>query len=111
RQKIDDVRLRQGRIGGIAGSEAINRTLKTHGEIELLNGGCDRGVDHRFSTRGIDEVDGAALQDVPISAEEEFAIGEIHTTQDDGLGCGSADVEIQTSLQGQFATGEIDPLW
>ena len=42
------------------------------------------------------------------AAEDEIAIGEIHAPGDDWLSSSAADVEICSSLQGEFATHQVD---
>src|SRR3954447_8987596 len=86
----------------------IDGTFETHGDVVLLNRRADRGIDHRLGLGRVYEIQRSALQEVPIAAEDQVALVQVHASHDHRIRRGTANVKVHATLQAQLPAHQVN---
>ncbi len=84
-QKIDDVGGGQRGVGTVLCAKLFDRPIEVQVDAVLLDAGVQGQVNHWFRLRGIDELDGAAIQNVSVAVQYDVSVGEIDTSKNHRL--------------------------
>src|SRR5438105_8321109 len=80
---------------------------EAHLNVPLLDRGVYTDIDHWLRARRIDEIDGAALQDVAVALENQVTTINVHAAQDHGLGGRAAYAQVGCALQAEFPAHQV----
>src|SRR3954454_23490309 len=80
---------------------------EAHLNILLVDRGVYTDIDHWLRARRINEIDGAALQDVAIALKNQVTPVNIHAAQDYRLGGRAAHAQVGCALQAEFAANQV----
>jgi hypothetical protein len=106
-EEVDDIGLGKGRVGSVLRAQLIDGSLEAEADVVLLNGGGDREINDGLSHSGIDELDGAAGEEIAIAVEDDVTAAQVDAAKDDGFGSGSADLKASCSANAESAADEI----
>ncbi len=104
---MNDVSGRQSRIGAVLRAQLVDRAFKTEIDVVLLNRGGECEMYDRLGHRGIDELDGAAVENETISVEDDVAAAEIGAPQNDRVCNRSAYLKICRPVDTERAADQV----
>src|SRR5438067_2095892 len=85
----------------------VGWTPEAHLNVPLLNRGVHTDIDHGLRARRINEINGAALQDVAVALENQVTAIDIHAAQDHGLRGGATHAQVGCALQAELAANQV----
>src|SRR5947209_3494538 len=88
--------------------QAVGRSIEAHKDVVFLNSRVHADVHHWPGLIWIHEVNGAALQHVSISLENQIATREVYAAENHRLCCGALHMQIRRAVQTERAAYQAD---